>query len=140
MEKKLVKKEEKPETKAEKLEIIEDKIIHLSEELEKLLNIIKDSLEGKDNNNFKLEENELKYKDELENYKEDNNPKISLAIYIFNLIDKIKKDMNESVDTIYSQQNFEYGPINFREINDKLLEKANYYLKIKDEVLGTKKK
>ena len=140
MEKKLVEKSGKPETKAEKLEIIEDKIIHLSEELEKLLNIIKDALEGKDDNNFKLEENELKYKDELENYKENKNPKISLAIYIFNLIDKIKKDMNESVDVIYSQQNFDYGPINFREINDKLMEKINYYLKLKEEVLGIKKK
>ena len=140
MEKKLVKKEEKLGVEEEKLEKIEEKIIHLSEELEKLLNIIKDSLEGKNNNNFILEENEMKNKNELENYKEDKNPKITLAIYIFNLIDKIKKDMNESVDIIYSQQNFEYGPINYKEINDKFWEKANYYSRLKEDVLNFLKK
>ena len=80
----------------------EEKIIYLSEQIEKLLNILINSLEGKDIDNYLNNIKDLKYKEELENYKEDNNPKINFAIYIFNLIDKIRKDLNKSIDTIYS--------------------------------------
>ena len=80
----------------------EEKIIYLSEQIEKLLNILINSLEGKDIDNYLNNIKDLKYKEELENYKEDNNPKIDFAVYIFNLIDKIRKDLNKSIDTIYS--------------------------------------
>ena len=80
----------------------EEKIIYLSEQIEKLLNILINSLEGKDIDNYLNNIKDLKYKEELENYKEDNNPKINFAVYIFNLIDKIRKDLNKSIDTIYS--------------------------------------
>ena len=80
----------------------EEKIICLSEQIEKLLNILINSLEGKDIDNYLNNIKDLKYKEELENYKEDNNPKIDFAVYIFNLIDKIRKDLNKSIDTIYS--------------------------------------
>ena len=112
-----------------KLFKIENKIIHLSEEIEKLLNILKISLEG---GSFNNEEKELKYEDELENYKEDKNPKIKLAKYIFNLIDNIRKELNESVDTIYSHNIFEYTPINYKELNEKLKEKE----RIKREIMN----
>ena len=85
-----------------KLYETEEKIIYLSEQIEKLLNILMNSLEGKDVNNYINSIEDLKYKAELENYKEDNNPKINLATYIFNLIDKIKMDINKSIDIIYS--------------------------------------
>ena len=85
-----------------KLYETEEKIIYLSEQIEKLLNILMNSLEGKDVNNYINSIEGLKYKEELENYKEDNNPKINLATYIFNLIDKIKMDINKSIDIIYS--------------------------------------
>ena len=85
-----------------KLYETEEKIIYLSEQIEKLLNILMNSLEGKDVNNYINSIEDLKYKEELENYKEDNNPKINLATYIFNLIDKIKMDINKSIDIIYS--------------------------------------
>ena len=80
----------------------EEKIIYLSEQIEKLLNILINSLEGKDIDYYLNNIKDLKYKEELENYKEDNNPKINFAVYIFNLIDKIRKDLNKSIDTIYS--------------------------------------
>ena len=80
----------------------EEKIIYLSEQIEKLLNILINSLEGKDIDNYLNNIKDLKYKEELENYKEDDNPKIDFAVYIFNLIDKIRKDLNKSIDTIYS--------------------------------------
>ena len=80
----------------------EEKIIYLNEKIEKLLNILINSLEGKDIDNYLNNIKDLKYKEELENYKEDNNPKINFAVYIFNLIDKIRKDLNKSIDTIYS--------------------------------------
>ena len=80
----------------------EEKIIYLSEQIEKLLNILINSLEGKDIDNYLNNIKDLKYKEELENYKEDDNPKINFAVYIFNLIDKIRKDLNKSIDTIYS--------------------------------------
>ena len=85
-----------------KLYKTEEKIIYLSEQIEKLLNILINSLEGKDIDNYLNNIKDLKYKEELENYKEDNNPKIDFAVYIFNLIDKIRKDLNKSIDTIYS--------------------------------------
>ena len=112
-----------------KLIKIENKIIHLSEEIEKLLNLLKKSLEGGE---FVVEENEFKYKNELENYKEDKTPNIKLAKYIFALIDNIRKEMNESVDTIYSHNIFEYAPINYKELNEKLKEKE----KIKREIMN----
>ena len=85
-----------------KLYKTEEKIIYLSEQIEKLLNILINSLEGKDIDNYLNNIKDLKYKEELENYKEDDNQKINFALYIFNLIDKIKKDLNKSIDTIYS--------------------------------------
>ena len=105
-----------------KLQNIEKEIIHLSEKLEKLLNGLKLSLEGKEND-FSLDDNEFEYKDKLVNFKEDKNPKITLAIYIFNLIDNIRKEMNESVDSIYSKNTFVYVPNNSKELNEKLIEK-----------------
>ena len=114
-----------------KLSIIENKIIHLSEKLEKLLYGLKLSLEGKESD-FSLYNNELEYKDELENFKEDKNPKIKLAIYIFNLIDNIRKEMLESVDTIYSKNMFTYVPNNSKELDEKLLEKE----KMKRDILN----
>ena len=113
------------------LSIIENKIIHLSEKLEKLLNGLKLSLEGKESD-FSLDNNELEYKYELENFKEDKNPKIKLAIYIFNLIDNIRKEMLESVDTIYSKNMFTYVPNNSKELDEKLLEKE----KMKRDILN----
>ena len=86
-----------------KLYETEEKIIYLSEQIEKLLNILMNSLEGKDVNNYINSIEDLKYKEELENYKEDNNQKINLATYIFNLIDKIRNDLNESIDNVYSE-------------------------------------
>ena len=85
-----------------KLYKTEEKIIYLSEQIENLLNILMNSLEGKDIDNYLNIIKDLKYKEELENYKEDDNQKINFALYIFNLIDKIKKDLNKSIDTIYS--------------------------------------
>ena len=105
-----------------KLQNIEKEIIHLSEKLEKLLNGLKLSLEGKEND-FSLDDNEFEYKDKLVSFKEDKNPKITLAIYIFNLIDNIRKEMNESVDSIYSKNTFVYVPNNSKELNEKLIEK-----------------
>ena len=40
--------------------------------------------------------------------------------------------MNESVDTIYSHNMFEYAPINYKELNEKLKEKE----KIKREIMN----
>ena len=96
------------------LEIIEDKIFHLSDDIEKLLNILKITLEN-DKNDIELNDDiDLKYKKELENYKEDNkNPKIKLAVYIFNLIDNIKKKLCEAVDNTYSKNS--YGIIKEKE-------------------------
>ena len=85
-----------------KLYKTEEKIIYLSEQIENLLNILMNSLEGKDIDNYLNIIKDLKYKEELENYKEDDNQKINFALYIFNLIDKIKKDLNKSIDAIYS--------------------------------------
>ena len=101
------------------LSIIENKIIHLSEELEKLLNALI-SLEG---NDFVIKEKELKYEKELDNYIKDKNPKIQLVLYIVSLIDNIRKEMNNSIDIIYSQNNFEHVPINFKEAKEKLKDK-----------------
>ena len=85
-----------------KLYKTEEKILYLSEQIENLLNILMNSLEGKDIDNYLNIIKDLKYKEELENYKEDDNQKINFALYIFNLIDKIKKDLNKSIDAIYS--------------------------------------
>ena len=81
----------------------EEKVLYLSEQIEKLLNILMNSLEGKEIDNYLISVKDLKFKDELENYKEDNNQKINLATYIFNLIDKIRNDLNESIDNVYSE-------------------------------------
>ena len=91
---------------------IENKIIHLSEELEKLLK----TLINKEENDFILDIKDLKYEKELENFKGDQNPKIKLALYIFNLIDNIRKEMNNSVDIIYSHNSFEYVPSIYKEL------------------------
>ena len=85
------------------LNSIENKILHLSEELEKLLNILKLTLENGNNDIKIVEDIDLKYRKELENYIEDKNPEINLAIYIFNLIDNIKKNLCEAVDNVYSK-------------------------------------
>ena len=85
------------------LNSIENKILHLSEELEKLLNILKLTLENGKNDIKIVEDIDLKYRKELENYIEDKNPEINLAIYIFNLIDNIKKNLCEAVDNVYSK-------------------------------------
>ena len=85
------------------LNSIENKILHLSEELEKLLNILKLTLENGNNDIKIVEDVDLKYRKELENYIEDKNPEINLAIYIFNLIDNIKKNLCEAVDNVYSK-------------------------------------
>jgi len=118
-----------------KLQNIEKEIIHLSEKLEKLLNGLKLSLEGKEND-FSLDDNEFEYKDKLVNFKEDKNPKITLAIYIFNLIDNIRKEMNESVDSIYSKNTFVYVPNNSKELNEKLIEKETLRRDILRLIIG----
>ena len=86
-----------------KLYKTEEKVLYLSEQIEKLLNILMNSLEGKEIDNYLISVKDLKFKEELENYKEDNNQKINLATYIFNLIDKIRNDLNESIDNVYSE-------------------------------------
>ena len=118
-----------------KLQNIEKEIIHLSEKLEKLLNGLKLSLEGKEND-FSLDDNEFEYKDKLVSFKEDKNPKITLAIYIFNLIDNIRKEMNESVDSIYSKNTFVYVPNNSKELNEKLIEKETLRRDILRLIIG----
>lgn len=80
----------------------EEKVLYLSEQIEKLLNILMNSMEGKEIDNYLISIKDLKYKEELENYKEDNNLKVNLAAYIFNLIDKIRNDLIESIDNVYS--------------------------------------
>ena len=86
-----------------KLYKTEEKFLYLSEKIEKLLNILMNSLEGKEIDNYLISVKDLKFKEELEKYKEDNNQKINLATYIFNLIDKIRNDLNESIDNVYSE-------------------------------------
>ena len=100
-------------------EIIEEDIINLSKDIEKLLEFLKISLEGKC---------------------EDNNSNIKLASDIFNRIDKIKKDMNKYVDSVYSKNSFEYVPINFEEINDKINEKKKELKYLSDKVFYTEPK